>query len=76
MKDAIHYTVTVEATIEREEVGGKEWKPTTTAPGADYAYTPQIRQVVTRNIEVFKQAVDTLELKDVIAAVNGLRIAP
>ena len=76
MEGAIRYKITIEAVVQREEFAGKEWKPTTTAPGADYAYTPQIKQVVVRNIDVFTQQVETLDLQSVIAAINKMRLAP
>lgn len=76
MKHAIRYTITIEATVKREEVAGREWKPVSNEAGAKMEYTPQITKVVERDIEVFKQKVDSLDLNSVIGAINGLCIAP
>ena len=76
MKDAIRYTITIEATVEREETAGKEWKPMTNEPGAKMDYTPQTTKVVVRDLEIFKQCVDELDIAKVIASVNGLHVAP
>lgn len=76
MKDAIRYTITIEATVEREEVAGKEWKQLSGNSEEPYGYTPEIRKTVVRNVEVFKQQVENIDMVAVLAAVNGIRIAP
>lgn len=72
MKDAIRYTITIEATVQREEAAGREWKPVSNEPGAKMDYTPQITKVIEREIEVYKQEVDTLDVNAVIGVINGL----
>ena len=76
MKDAIRYTITIEATVEREEVAGKEWKQLSGDKDAPYGYTPEIRKTVTRNVEVYKQQVESLDMNSVIGTINGLCVAP
>ena len=76
MKDAIRYTITIEATIEREEKSGRELKPVSNEPGAKMDYTPEVQKTVIRNVDVFKQQVDALDVTKVIAAINGINVAP
>lgn len=72
MKDAIRYVVTVKAVVERVEKAGKEWHKTTAAADAPYAYTPEIEKTVQREVEVYEQRVDTLDLAKLVQVVNGL----
>lgn len=76
MKDAVRYTITIEATVQREEAAGREWKPVSNEPGAKMDYTPQITKVIEREIEVYKQRVDALDLNAVIGAINGFYSTP
>lgn len=71
MKDAIRYVVTVRAVVERVEKVGKEWQKTTAAPDAPYAYTPEIEKTVQREVEVYEQRVDTLDMAKLVQVVNG-----
>jgi hypothetical protein len=72
MKDAIRYVVTVTAVVERVEKAGKEWARTTGAPDAPYAYTPEIDKTVQREVQMFEQRVDSLDLPALVAVVNNL----
>jgi hypothetical protein len=72
MKDAIRYVVTVKAVVERVEKAGKEWQKTTAAADAPYGYTPEIERTVQREVEVYEQRVDTLDLAKLVQVVNGL----
>lgn len=72
MKDAIRYIVTVEAVIERVEKVGKEWKPCGDEGSAKYAYTPEIEKTVQRNVNVLTQTVDRLDMRALVAVLNGL----
>lgn len=76
MKGAVRYTITIEATVQREEAAGREWKPVSNEPGAKMDYTPQITKVIEREIEVYKQRVDALDLNAVIGAINGFYSTP
>ncbi len=79
MEDAIRYTVTIKATVERKEMVGKEW--TTVAheaqDGSDktkpvYGYTPEIEKTVRRDIQIFEQTVDSFNVAALVSVVNGL----
>jgi hypothetical protein len=70
MKDAIRYVVTVTAVIERVEKAGKEWQKLSAAPDAPYGYTPEIEKTVQREVEVYQQRVDQLDLAKLVAVVN------
>ncbi len=72
MKDAIQYIVTVKAIIERKEVVGKEWAKTTAAPDAPYGYTPEIEKTVRKEIEIYEQRVDNLDMAKLVGVVNDL----
>lgn len=72
MKDAIMYTVTVTAVIERKEMCGKEWAKTTAAPDAPYAYTPEIEKTVRKEVEIYQQRVDKLDLAKLVGVVNDI----
>ena len=72
MKDAIRYVVTVKAILERKEIAGKEWQKTTAAPDAPYAYTPEIERTVQKEVEVFEQRVDKLDIAALVKVINGI----
>lgn len=74
MKDAIRYVVTVKALVERVEKAGKEWQRTTSEPNSPFAYTPEIEKTVQRHIDVYEQTVDTLDMAELVAVVNGIRV--
>jgi len=72
MRDAIGYKIKVTAIIQRVEICGKEWQRKTAEPGSEYAYTPEIEKTVQREVTVLEQQVDTLEMRDLVAVLNGL----
>lgn len=74
MKGAIRFEVTVKAVVEMVEKCGKEWKPVSTEPNAAYAYTPEIDKTVQREIEIYNQKVDSLDLPALVSVVNGLGV--
>lgn len=73
MKGAIRYKVTVSAVVERVEKVGKEWKPVTNETGAKMAYTPEIEQTVRREVEIYEQQVEALDMAALVLVVNGLK---
>ena len=72
MKNAIRYVVTVKAVVERVETAGKEWRPVSDAPGAEYAYTPEISKTVQREIQIFEQHLEELDIRKLAAVLNGI----
>lgn len=79
MKDAIRYIVTVEAVTQREESTGQEWAVVTqkTVPGSDkpenvYGYTPEIIKTIRREVQVYEQSVESLDMPALVLVVNGL----
>lgn len=72
MKDAISYVVTVKAVIERKQIAGKEWARTTAEANSKYEYTPEIEKVVQKQIEVYEQQVDKLDMAALVKVVNGI----
>jgi len=70
MEDAIRYVVTVTAVVERVEKVGREWKQLSSDPREPYGYTPEIEKTVQREVEVYQQRVDTLDLAKLVAVVN------
>lgn len=68
MKDAIRYVVTVTAVVGRVEKAGVEWKQM--SADGPYGYTPEIEKMVQREVEVYQQRVDTLDLGKLVAVVN------
>lgn len=72
MKDAIRYIVKVEAVVERVEKSGKEWQKTSNAPDAPYDYTPEIVKTVIKQIDVYEQCVDSIDMAKLVQVVNGL----
>lgn len=73
MKGVIRYKVTVSAVVERVEKSGKEWKPVTNETGAQMAYTPEIEQTVRREVEIYEQQVEALDMAALVLVVNGLK---
>ena len=72
MEGAIRYVVTVKAVIEKTEMAGKEWQRVTAAPDSPFAYTPEIEKTVRRDIQVYEQTIDKLDLPRLVKAVNGM----
>lgn len=72
MKGAIRYKVTVSAVVERVEKTGREWKAVTNETGAQMAYTPEIEQTVRREVEIYEQVVETIDMAALVMVVNGL----
>lgn len=80
MNDAIRYTITVTAIIERTQMVGKDWAIVgqkyedgiTDKPVDVRGYTPEIEKVVQKEIKVYEQAVDSLDMAALIKAVNGI----
>lgn len=72
MKDAIQYIVTVKAIIERKETAGKGWAKVSDEPGSKYAYTPEIEKTVRKEVEIYEQRVDSLDMAGLVKVVNGL----
>lgn len=73
MKDAICYKVTVTAVVERTEMAGKEWARASADPASPYAYTPEIEKTVRRDVLIFEQSVDKLDMTALVLVVNGIR---
>lgn len=81
MKDAIRYKVTVSAVVQRVDKAGKDWgvvgqefkegNPDKLVPV--YGYTPEIEKTVLREIAVFDQTVDTLDMAALVMIVNGIK---
>ena len=67
------YRIVIEETGIEAVICGKQWKPM--SEGGEYAYTPEIekQQEVTRVI--YTQNTESLDLIDVIKAVNGIEDA-
>ena len=72
MKDVIRYEITVKAVVELVEKQGKEWKPVSTEPNAAYAYTPEIDKTVRREIEIYRQTVDKLDMPALVSVINNI----
>lgn len=77
MKDAIRYVVTVSAVVERVETAGKEWVALSESKEdgthmwkREMGYSPEIEKTVRKEIEVYKQAVDVLDMAALVSVVN------
>lgn len=70
MNGAISYTVSVYATIERVEKAGKEWAQTGNE-NPTFAYTPEIEKWVRREVKLYEQVVETLDMATLVAVVNA-----
>ena len=80
MEGAIRYKVTVVAVVERTEKAGKEWTTVSHEPidGSDklkpvMGYTPEIEKSVRREVQVYEQTVDKLDVAHLVAVVNKLK---
>jgi hypothetical protein len=80
MNGAKGYRITVTAIIERTETVGKEWTTVAHEPIGDGSgktkpilnYTPEIEKVVTKEVQVFEQRVDELDMAALVLVVNGI----
>ena len=72
MKDAIRYVIRVIAIVERKETIGQEWARTTAEADSKYDYTPVIEKIVQKQIDVYEQQVDKLDMAALIKVVNGI----
>lgn len=77
MKNAIRYKVTVSAVVERVETVGKDWTKTGQRieeenPVDVYGYTPEINKTVRRDVQIYEQLVDALDMAALVSVVNGL----
>lgn len=73
MHNAIRWIISVKAVVERVEITGKEWSILKgEGPTAERGYTPEIKKTVQREVDVYTQRVDQLQVAAVIAVVNGL----
>lgn len=79
MQGAIRYKVTVTAIVERVEKTGNEWTTIAHEPveGIDklkpiMGYTPEIEKTVLKEIQVFEQRVDQLDMAALVSVVNNL----
>lgn len=83
MKDAIQYTVTVTAIVERREtlprtygkVGQKQADFDAAKLVDQMGWVPEVDGTVRKDIEVFKQTVDTLDMSQLVHVVNGTKAA-
>ncbi len=57
-------------------MAGKDWQRLTAEANSAYAYTPEIEKTVRREVEVFEQRVDTLDMRALVAVLNNLPIPP
>lgn len=73
MDNVIRYTVKITATVERVEKAGKRWERMTAADDSDYAYTPEYETTVQRNVDIYEQSMDSLDVLAVIMAANGAK---
>lgn len=72
MKDAISYTITVKAVIERKEIVGKDWARVTSEPDSKYDYTPEIEKTIQKQIEIYQQQVDKLDMAALVKVINKI----
>lgn len=71
MNDVIEYEVKIIAKVKRTELKSPLWAEKANGePG--YEYTPQIEHTVYRDVEVYRQTFQTLDMKRVVAVVNEL----
>lgn len=80
MKDAIQFKVTISAIVEREQTIGRDWvvlseeiKPGESIPTKVFGYSPEITKTVRKEIQVFEQTVETLDMAALVSVVNGLK---
>ena len=72
MKDAIRYVIRVIAIVERKELVGQEWARTTAEADSKYDYTPEIEKTVQKQMDIYEQQVDKLDMAALVKLVNGI----
>jgi len=80
MKDAIRYKVTVTALLERVEITSPEWttigqefKPENLEkPVSVYGHTPEVKKTVRKEVAIYDQSVDNLDMAALVKVVNGI----
>lgn len=81
MKNAIRYKVTVSAVVERIERQGKDWavigqefkEGHPDKPVSVHGYTPEIEKTVLKELQIFDQTVETLDMPALVMIVNGIK---
>ncbi len=64
------FKIRIERTRDVRKLLGRQWKLCGTDVNAKYDYTPEVETVTTETCDIYTQTVDTLNLADVISAVN------
>lgn len=79
MKNAIQYVVTVKAVIEGTQTVGKDWAVTgqsiDQASGKAtniYGWTPEIVKTVRKEIQIYEQTVNSLDMGKLVSITNNL----
>ena len=81
MLDAIRFTVTVTAIVERKQTVGGEWTVVgqkfeddqSTRPVSVFGHTPEITKTVQKEIKVYEQSVDSLDMASLVKVVNKVQ---
>lgn len=80
IKDAIRYRIQVQAVVERVEKVGRQWTTISEEPidGSNkttpiYGHTPEVEKTVQKEVTVFDQTVDSLDMAALVLVVNGLQ---
>ncbi len=71
----MRYKITVTEETQEEKADGGNWEEgadTDSSYSKKYGYTPAIKKIVDVTREIYTQNTDTLDLKAVIIAINGL----
>ena len=52
----------------------KEWKPVSRGENGEtkYDYTPEVENIVERDVTVYERRIDAMDLRAVIAVIDGL----
>lgn len=66
------YVVTITEKVVETVIEGKDWRKVSDDPKDKFAYTPEIEKKVEVKRLVYQQDTDTLNLIDVIKAVNNI----
>jgi hypothetical protein len=78
MLDAIRFTVTVTAIVERKQTVGSDWAVVgqkfeeghPDKPVDVRGYTPEIEKVVQKEIKVYEQTVSSLDMATLVKVIN------
>lgn len=75
MRNVKQWRVSVEAVTESREIAGREWKVIgqNEMGKEQYGYTPEIEKMVERRETVLDQRMDELDLRALVAVMNGLQ---